>query len=119
VLEAVRQPLVNVPHVRQELAGLGQDPALGLALLPLTPSSARVSGVAAVRKEFAELHNPVVDVVSPPPLYFIVSRPPRPYLVLLVILARNLVNRKRSSSMKLIKGKGNLNTFLNNFIHYT
>ena len=98
MFEAVRQSLIDVPHVRQELAGLGQDPALGLARLPLTPSYARVPRVAAVRKEFAELHNPVVNVVSPAPLYFIVSRSPRPYLVLLVILARNLVHSERSSS---------------------
>ena len=74
MLKAVSQPLVDVAHVRQVLASLGQDPAFGLTLLSLAPGSARVTGVAAVRKEFAELHNPVVDVVSPPPLHLVVGR---------------------------------------------
>ena len=45
----------------------------------------RVLVVVAVRKKFAEFHNPVVDIISPPPLHFIVRGSPCSQLVLFIM----------------------------------
>ena len=45
----------------------------------------RVLVIVAVREEFAEFHNPVVDIISPPPLHFIMRGSPSSQLVLFIM----------------------------------
>ena len=45
----------------------------------------RVLVIVAVREEFAELHNPVVDIIPPPPLHFIMRGSSCSQLVLFIM----------------------------------
>ena len=71
---------MGVPGLGQIFTRLGQNAALRLGMLAL-----RVLVIVAVREEFAEFHNPVVDIISPPPLHLIMSGSPCSQLVLFIM----------------------------------
>ena len=80
MFEAVHQPLISVPRLGQVFTSLGKNAALGLGMFAL-----RVLVVVTVWYELAELHDPVVDIIPPPPLHLVVRGSPRAELVLFIM----------------------------------
>ena len=80
MFEAVHQPLISVPRLGQVFTSLGKNAALGLGMFAL-----RVLVVVTVWYELAALHDPVVDIIPPPPLNLVVRGSPRAELVLFIM----------------------------------